>query len=182
MRATGISLIAPVVLLVSATLVAASGGGFGGVESLGQIAAGPPLPEIGVAAAPPSSLGNEELAAIPPAPSPRTAAPGAPISPGAATAPPAPPPVPRSAPNSPADDRQLAQQTAPADPPSSSAPVAQLPPPAASAPPTGGPAVQGPRAPVRDLLDQVREGLPQIPIVDPALDEIFNKIVPPGPG
>jgi hypothetical protein len=56
-RAVGVSLIAPVALLVAAFVVAAGGGGLGGLGSLGQISSGPTLPDTGLA----SSAGRASL-------------------------------------------------------------------------------------------------------------------------
>ena len=59
-RAAGASLIAPLVLLLAAGVVA-SGGGLGGLDSLGQIASGPSLPDTGLATASSSSLEGAEI-------------------------------------------------------------------------------------------------------------------------
>ena len=59
-RAAGASLIAPLVLLVAAGIVA-SGGGLGGLESLGQIASGPSLPDTGLPNASSSSIERAEI-------------------------------------------------------------------------------------------------------------------------
>jgi hypothetical protein len=59
-RAAGASLIAPLVLLLAAGVVA-SGGGLGGLDSLGQIASGPSLPDTGLASQTRSSLAGAEI-------------------------------------------------------------------------------------------------------------------------
>jgi len=179
-RATGISLIAPVVLLVSATFVAASGGGFGGIESLGQVAAGPPLPETGVAAVPQRSPGERELAAVvePPAPPPPSTAP--PADTNASTAPPpVAPPISVDLPPSAADDPDAVAFT----PPSSSAPADKPLPDTAgvpeSVPPPGAPAVPPPADPVRDLIDRTRDLTRGLPIVGQPTDDILKILVGP---
>lgn len=59
-RATGITLIAPVALLLAAAIVA-SGGGLGGLGSLGQIAGGPELPSTGLSPGPAGSVADAEI-------------------------------------------------------------------------------------------------------------------------
>ena len=59
-RAAGASLIAPLVLLLAAGVVA-SGGGLGGLDSLGQIASGPSLPNTGLPKASRSTIESAEL-------------------------------------------------------------------------------------------------------------------------
>lgn len=48
-------------MLLLAAGVVASGGGLGGIGSLGQVASGPSLPDTGLAAAPETSLGAAEI-------------------------------------------------------------------------------------------------------------------------
>ncbi len=72
----GVSLIAPVALLVAAVVVAAGGGGLGGLGSLGQISSGPTLPDLGPVANTRASLQEAERATAGLAPA-TLAAPGA---------------------------------------------------------------------------------------------------------
>ena len=57
----GVSLIAPVALLLAAVVVAAGGGGLGGLGSLGQISSGPTLPDTGLESTPRASLAEIQL-------------------------------------------------------------------------------------------------------------------------
>ncbi len=59
-RAAATSLIAPLALLLAAGVVA-SGGGLGGIGSLGQIASGPAIPDLGLDSSPASSLEGAEI-------------------------------------------------------------------------------------------------------------------------
>jgi hypothetical protein len=59
-RATGVSLLAPVVLLLAAAAVA-SGGALGGFGALGQLAGGPDLPDLGTPVAASETLADAEI-------------------------------------------------------------------------------------------------------------------------
>lgn len=59
--ATGASLLAPVVLLLTAAAVAVSGGGLGGLGSLGQLTSGPELPDTGLASSSFEDSGSAEI-------------------------------------------------------------------------------------------------------------------------
>ena len=75
-RAAGASLIAPLVLLLAAGVVA-SGGGLGGLDSLGQIASGPSLPETGLETESSSSIEGAEIVGAEPAGAAAGSTPGA---------------------------------------------------------------------------------------------------------
>lgn len=94
-RAAGASLIAPIVLLLAAGVMA-SGGGLGGLDSLGQIASGPSLPDTGLATAPRASIESADVVGTgAPAPSQATSPTPSPDSlASAAPAPSAPRPAP----------------------------------------------------------------------------------------
>jgi hypothetical protein len=63
-RGVGASLIAPLVLLFAATVLAASGSGFGAVSSLGQVASGPDLPTPNTELAGTPDLKNNEVVGV----------------------------------------------------------------------------------------------------------------------
>ncbi len=92
-RAAGATLIAPLVLLIVAGVVA-SGGALGSVGSLGEIASGPSLPDVGLASTPGSALEGAEIIGAdvpqpadvsePPSASPQQLASATPLPPGPA--------------------------------------------------------------------------------------------------
>ncbi len=159
-RATGVSLIAPLALLVAA-LVVGAGGGLGGVGSLTQIAVGPSLPETDLAVAPQAdSLGSANVVALRLPPRGRGAAPdagavsvaavpAAPISPSTGSRPEVLAALPQDQPGA-------SISPLPPSPPALPPNPAQAPPPPPTPAPTPPPPPP-PRDPVGELLDTTRD-------------------------
>ena len=167
----GVSLIAPVALLVAAVVVAAGGGGLGGLGSLGQISSGPTLPDSGPVASPRASLEEAELATAGLTPA-TVAAPG---GPGAGTTP------------APGDGTQDPGKV----PAGAITPVTGTPgsPPAAGQPPAVGvpptstprPPVAPPADPVGEVIDTTRGLGDALPApVGPTTGDIVDSLLGPG--
>lgn len=84
-RAAGASLIAPLVLLLASGVVA-SGGGLASFGSLREIASGPSMPDIGLAAPPGSALEDAEIVGADLSPPREVSRPAAPASDALASA------------------------------------------------------------------------------------------------
>lgn len=176
-RAVGVSLVAPVVLLLAAGAVASSGG-LGGLGSLGQIAGGPDLPDTGVPAGATASLNESDIVGADTSEPPATGAATADAASGSSPAGAAPSPTPPSSPGGGGEqgggvDVSPLPQPPAAVAPAPPTPVAGSPPPVEVQPPSGGP--------VGDVIDDVRgigESLPGP--LGPTTGDILDLLLPPG--
>ncbi len=176
-RATGVSLLAPIVLLVSAAVLA-SGGGLGGLGALGQAAAGPGLPDLGVQATE-ASAGAESLAdadivgadtSEPPAAATPTGTAGSgPLASGPGGA------GNEGTPGSGSDPVNVSPLPPAAAPPQQAAPTPQTP--SAPAPGGGGAA---PADPVGDVIENTRGTVESLPgPLGPTTGDILDLLLPP---
>ena len=162
----------PLVLLLAASVVA-SGGGLGGFGSLRDIAAGPSLPDVGLAAPPGSALENAEIVGAglsPPAdtsqpPPPATQALASATPPASERAPGGAPATPREAPGREPSTKQFKLGEPPTTPGTGVTPTV---PPSPLSPPTVPAPVQDLLEATRGLGDTLRE--PLAPLTDPILD------------
>ena len=177
-RAAGASLIAPLVLLLAASVVA-SGGGLGSFGSLREIASGPSLPDVGLSAPGGSALENAEIVGAglsppadtsqPPPPATETLASATP--PASESAPGGAPATPREAPSREPSKKQFK----PTEPPTPGAGATPTAPPSTPPPPAVPAPVQDLLEATRGLGDTLRE--PLAPLTNSILDLL--RIPPP---
>lgn len=175
----GVSLIAPVALLLAAVVVAAGGGGLGGLGSLGQISSGPTLPDTGLESTPRASLAEIQLptAGLTGAAAGGTGGPGPGPTGGSAPGGGGGAPGPAGGPGGPSEGgapvigTPRAQSPAPRRPPTTPPPPAPPPQPPAAAPPD----------PVGDAIETTRglgESLPAP--LGPTTGDILDSLLGPG--
>lgn len=172
-------MIAPLALVLAGTLIAA-GGGLDGLASLGEVASGPPLPDIGLERTPAVSLGRDS---------------GTAATAGAAAIAPAPTAGPRGATDAPAGPARAPARVTQVSPPRRSPPATDGARPAPNAPPAtpqdpsggGTPAPVPPSpapiapAPGQDLVDPARDLIDSLPApVQPLGGGLLDTLNPRG--
>ena len=170
-RATGVSLLAPVALLLAAAAVA-SGGGLGGLGALGQLAEGPELPDLGTPVAASETLSDADIVGAdtsePPAASATPGSgPGGPLASG-----------PGGGGRAPGTGPVAVGPLPPVGGPDTPAAAPQAP--GTTAPPAGGGAPPAAN-PVEDIIDTTRgvgESLPGP--LGPTTGDILDLLLPPG--
>jgi hypothetical protein len=169
-RAMGVSVLAPLVLLLAAAGVA-SGGGLGGLGALGQVAGGPALPDLGTPAPAAATLADADIVGADT--SEPTAASGT-AAPGTGTLPSAPGGGGGGTPGGatdPVNVSPLPPVRTPGTP--GSAPQA----PAAPSPGTGTPVAPGPVDDVTENTRELGESLPGP--LGPTTGDILDLLLPP---